>query len=120
MDLSCDLPPASIMAPSSVITMVPVAGIVPRSGRHAPQCGFSSDVQFGQRVAMTGIVEKQYVHSLVVGTAGGTASARFSLFMVRMRRNTENATTMKLMMWLTKRPKLMETAPADFAAAREA
>jgi hypothetical protein len=69
---------------------------------------------------MMGIVEQQYVHSLVVGTAGGATSSRFSLFMVRTRRNTENATTTKLMMWLTKRPKLMETAPADFAAAREA
>jgi len=38
------------------------------------QPAFSSEVHCGQRVAFIGIEEKQYVHSLVVGTGGGASS----------------------------------------------
>ena len=32
--------------------------------------GYSCDVQFGQRVALSGMLDRQYLHSLVVGAAG--------------------------------------------------
>jgi hypothetical protein len=35
---------------------------------------FSSEVHWGQRIAFIGIEEKQYMHSLVVGTGGGVSS----------------------------------------------
>ena len=35
-----------------------------------PYAAFSSDVQCGHRVALIGMLDRQYRHSLVVGTAG--------------------------------------------------
>jgi pyrroloquinoline quinone (PQQ) biosynthesis protein C len=81
---------------------------------------FSSEVQFGQRVALIGIAEKQYAHSFVAGATGGASSSRLILLMVRTRRNTAKAIRMKLMIVLMNTPKLIVTAPADFAAATEA
>ena len=46
--------------------------------RKARCYSLSSDVQNAQRVAPMGMVEKQYWHCFVVGSAGGASSFRLS------------------------------------------
>ena len=55
-------------------------------------------MQWGHRVALIGIVEKQYVHSFVVGTAGAATSFLLSLLIFRVKRNMTKARMRKLMM----------------------
>jgi hypothetical protein len=50
-------------------------------------------VQLGQRVALIGIAEKQYGHSLVAGAAAGTGF--FHRFTWRITRKITNATIKK-------------------------
>jgi hypothetical protein len=60
-------------------------------------------VQPGHLIALIGIAEKQNGQSFVV-TAAGAASFFFSLLILRMSRNTENATMRKLMIVFRKTP----------------
>jgi hypothetical protein len=55
-------------------------------------------------VALSGIIERQWGQSLVVGSAGGASSCLFILFIPLMSMNTEKATIRKLMMVLKKAP----------------
>jgi len=59
-------------------------------------------VQFGQRVALIGMVVKQCGHSFVVGSAG--AGCGFIRFIVRTIRKMTKATMMKSMMVVRKMP----------------
>jgi NAD(P)H-nitrite reductase large subunit len=61
-------------------------------------------VQCPQRFAKIGIVDRQWGHSLVVGSSGGASSSRCSLLMARIKRNTANATMTKLIMVFMKTP----------------
>jgi len=56
-----------------------------------------SEVQLGHRVALIAMVLKQKGHSLVVGSAGGTASFRCRLLIPLISRKTAKATIKKLM-----------------------
>ena len=64
----------------------------------------SSEVQCAQRVALMGMLLRQWGHSLVVGSAGGASSSRFSLLMPLMSRNTAKATIRKLITALMNTP----------------
>ena len=66
--------------------------------------GPSSEVQFGQRLALIAMVEKQKGHSLVVGSAGGASSWRLRLFMPLISMNTAKATIVKLITALKNTP----------------
>jgi hypothetical protein len=78
----------------------------------------TSDVQWGHRVAFSGIDDMQKGQSRVVGAGAGASSFRFSRLRERMRRKTAKATMAKLTIALTKRPRFSVTAPASLAAAR--
>jgi len=78
----------------------------------------SSEVQCGQRVALIGMLNRQYGQSLAVGSAGGASSFLLSMLICRMRRNTAKATMMKLMSVFTNTPSLTVTALAFCASAR--
>ena len=67
------------------------------------QAGLNSDVQLGQRVALSGMAEKQNGQSLVVVSAG-RASLRLRWFMVFTSRNTQKTTITKLTTLLMNRP----------------
>ena len=62
----------------------------------------TSDVQWAQRVALTGIVDKQRGQSFVV--AGPAGVGLFILFMALTSRKMQNATMTKSMIVLTKEP----------------
>ena len=61
-------------------------------------------MQCGQRVALIGIDERQYGHSLTTGAAAGFSSPRRILFTARTIRKTTKATIRKLITALKKRP----------------
>jgi len=72
---------------------------------------FSSEVQFGQRVALMGIVLKHRGHSLVLGAAGAAAAACFAASRSRIfpigrtiKKNTTAAIIRKVMITLMKKP----------------
>ena len=65
---------------------------------------FNSEVQYAHRVALTGIVDRQWGHPFVVGSAAGASLSRLSLFILRMRRNRAKAIIRNEMMVLTKTP----------------
>ena len=91
-------------------------------GCFRPQAGAvpNSEVQWGQRVALREMVDRQKGHSLVAGSAGGAAFSRFMRLTPLITRNTAKAMIIKLMMVLMKIPRFKVTAPAVLAAAREA
>lgn len=66
----------------------------------APSC----DVQCGQRVAFSGIVDPQYWHSLADGGGGPASSFRRKALMPLISRKTAKATIRKLMTAFTKMP----------------
>ena len=62
-----------------------------------PVCQFfKSEVQKAQRVAFTGIVDKQNGHSLVVTSSTGSSFFLFNRLTLFMTMNTANATMTKL------------------------
>src|ERR1017187_3536345 len=67
---------------------------------------FTSEVQWGQRVALIGMVEKQRGHSFVVGSAatGACSSRCFMVFIALMTRKIQNATMRKSMIVLMNEP----------------
>jgi len=44
----------------------------------------SSEVQYGQRVALIGMLDRQYGHSLVVGAGGGASSFPWLMRLTRL------------------------------------
>ena len=56
---------------------------------------FTSEVQWEQRVALMGIGDRQYRHSLVVGAAGPNSGFRAIRLTCRTMRKIANATMMK-------------------------
>lgn len=74
----------------------------------------SREVQFGQRVASTGMSEMQKGHFLILGATGsGVSRGRFNLLMYRTRRKTTKDTSIKLMRAFRKVPYRNTTAPAS-------
>lgn len=76
---------------------------------NTPQCGYAvgnAEVQFGQRVALSGILDTQKGQSFVVGAAGafGASARRRILLIARISRKTTKATIKKVMMLLMKAP----------------
>ena len=65
---------------------------------------YNSEVQNAHRVALIGIVEKQWGHSLVVGSSAGASASRLRLLRPRMIRKTAKATMTKLMIVLINIP----------------
>ena len=63
---------------------------------------FSSEVQFGQRFALMGIIVKQKGHSLVTG--GGASSSLVSLFKKRITVKIARAIIKKLIIVLMNTP----------------
>src|SRR5213080_2532468 len=63
-----------------------------------------SDVQYAQRVALTGIVDRQSGQAFVVGTGSGAGGWRLSRFTPRTSRKTTKATIRKLMSVFTNAP----------------
>ena len=64
----------------------------------------SSDVQFGQRIAVIGIVDMQKEHSLVVGSSSGASSSACILLIPLMSIKTAKATMRKLITVFIKTP----------------
>jgi hypothetical protein len=60
------------------------------------QAALSSEVQFGQRVALIGMLVKQYGQFLVAGTAGAASCLRIVRLKSRINKNITNATIRKL------------------------
>ncbi len=65
---------------------------------------YSSEVQLGQRVALRGMVEKHFGHSLVVVSTGRGSSLRRKRFICLMTRKMAKATITKSSIELIKAP----------------
>jgi hypothetical protein len=61
-------------------------------------------VQWAHLAALIGNVERQWAHSLVVGSSGGASSFLFSVFKPLTSRKTATATIKKLMTVLINKP----------------
>ena len=64
----------------------------------------SSEVQFGQRVALMGMRVKQKGHSLVVGAGGGVSFSRRILLTIFTRKNSAAAMMRNVTILLMKSP----------------
>src|SRR5512137_913271 len=76
----------------------------PRSRDPPTRAYFRSDVQCGQRTALTGTAVAQNGQSFVAGAGAGASDFFFSLFMARMIRKRTKATIRKLMTALMNLP----------------
>src|SRR6266478_2797065 len=94
--------------------------LVSYPGLFAGRCYLSCDVQCGQRVALSGMSDRQYSHNLVDGAGvGSAASLRCSVFMALTAMKMQNATMRKSITVLINEPYAMTAAPAALASASD-